>query len=205
MVLTHPLQFSIFCGSVSFPMPGYHLHLLSACLNLPSCGEDLKAQKTKHQITPFPKEIFTHAVSQRGGRLEGANYISHEAVRGAAGNASPAGRRPAPSGMAARALRVAARRRPGLGPAGLRAFWGGPRYPQGTGCGVASGLLPVLELGLHRAVALWRSLSPTCPEQVRKDLSRRLWNVLRKGDSTGSLGSQSPPRLAGGCSGWSFC
>uniref|UniRef100_A0A803VZ40 Large ribosomal subunit protein mL50 n=1 Tax=Ficedula albicollis TaxID=59894 RepID=A0A803VZ40_FICAL len=43
-------------------------------------------------------------------------------------------------------------------------------------------LLRILGLGLHRAVALWRSLSPTPPEQVPQNLSRRLWNVLRKGD-----------------------
>ncbi|XP_037980502.1 39S ribosomal protein L50, mitochondrial-like isoform X2 [Motacilla alba alba] len=49
-------------------------------------------------------------------------------------------------------------------------------------------------LGLHRAVALWRSFSPAPPEQVPQGLSGRLWNGLRKGDSTGSLGSQRPPR-----------
>ncbi|XP_072778942.1 uncharacterized protein [Taeniopygia guttata] len=110
---------------------------------------------------------------------------------GRGSNTSPAvaaaGARRAPSVVAVRALRVAARRRPELGPAGLTAFWGGhPRV------GVASGLL--LMLGLHWAVALWRSCSLALPEPIPQGLSRRLWSVLREGGSSGSLGSQRPPR-----------
>ncbi|XP_072778958.1 LOW QUALITY PROTEIN: uncharacterized protein, partial [Taeniopygia guttata] len=114
---------------------------------------------------------------------------------GRGSNTSPAvaaaGARRAPSVVAVRALRVAARRRPELGPAGLTAFWGGhPRV------GVASGLL--LMLGLHWAVALWRSCSLALPEPIPQGLSRRLWSVLREGGSSGSLGSQRPPRCTTG-------